>query len=240
MLLIIQNDPEVPPGNFNDTIGELQVPCRIVHPYKSEALPPVGDIAAAIVLGGAMGVHDTAKHPFLIGVKAFIQSCVQTETPFLGVCLGGQLLADVLGGRVDANSPYGEKGSLPVSLTAAGEEDPLFAGIPRDFISFQWHNDSFEIPAGGTHLAFSAASPGQAFRFGPCAWGTQFHPEVDRPIVDCWARWTKETAPAAEQFLADFARTEKAYLEVSRLLLGNFLLLAGLKGSHSSILDKGR
>ena len=240
MLLIIQNDPEVPPGNFNDTIGELQAPCRIVHPYGGEALPPFGDIAAAIVLGGAMGVHDTTKHPFLVGVKAFIRSCVQTEIPFLGVCLGGQLLADVLGGRVVAASPYGEKGTLPVSLTPAGAEDPLFAGVPGEFISFQWHNDSFEIPPGGTHLAFSAACPGQAFRFGPCAWGTQFHPEVDRAIVDCWARWTGETAPVADEFLADFTRTEASYLEVSRRLLGNFLQLAGFKGSHSSILDKGR
>jgi GMP synthase-like glutamine amidotransferase len=228
MLFIIQNDPEVPPGNINSTIGELQVPCRIAHPYSGEALPPVREISAAVVLGGAMGVHDTAKHPFLADVQAFIRECVQRETPFLGVCLGGQLLADLLGGRVSANSPYTEKGSLPVSLTAAGEEDPLFAGIPREFISFQWHNDSFEIPPGGTHLAFSAACPGQAFRFGPCAWGTQFHPEVDRTIVDCWARWTEKTAPRADQFLDDFARIEQAYMEVSRRLLGNFLRLAGL------------
>jgi len=228
MLLIIQNDPEVPPGNINAAIRELQVQYRVAHPYNNEALPPVDEISAAIVLGGAMSVHDTAKHPFLAGVKEYIRECVQKETPFLGVCLGGQLLADILGGRVTTNSPYGEKGSLPVCLTAAGEEDPLFAGIPREFISFQWHNDSFEIPAGGTHLAFSAACPGQAFRFGTCAWGTQFHPEVERPIVDCWARWTEETAPATERFLADFARTEQAYLEVSRRLVGNLVRLAGL------------
>jgi GMP synthase-like glutamine amidotransferase len=228
MLLIIQNDPEVPPGNFNEIIGELNIPCSIAHPYNGEALPLIRDISAAIVLGGAMGVHDTAKHPFLVGVKAFIRECVRSETPFMGVCLGGQLLSDVLGGRVTADSPYGEKGSLPVYLTAHAEEDPLFAGIPHEFISFQWHNDSFEIPTGGTPLAFSAACPGQAFRFGPCAWGTQFHPEVDRLIVDCWARWPFETAPAADQFLADFVRTEETYLDVSRRLLGNFLRLAGL------------
>lgn len=229
MLLIIQNDPEVPPGNFRDTISELQVQCRIVHPYNGEALPPVRDISAAIILGGAMGVHDTPKHPFLVGVKAFIRECVKRETPFLGVCLGGQLLAEVFGGRVTANSSYGEKGSLPVYLTAAGEEDPLFSGIPHEFISFQWHNDSFEIPTGGTQLAFSAACPGQAFRLGPCAWGTQFHPEVDHFIVVCWARWGEETAPRVDQILADFARTEQTYLEVSRRLLGNFLRLAGIK-----------
>lgn len=227
MLLVIQNDPEVPPGNFRGIIGELQVPCRIIHPYSGEALPPVREISAAIVLGGAMGVHDIAKFPFLVEVKAFIRECVQKKIPFLGVCLGGQLLAEILGGRVSSGSASAEKGTHAVTLTEAGEEDPLLAGIPREFISFQWHNDSFEIPAGGTHLAFSAACPGQAFRFGPCAWGTQFHPEVDCPIVACWANCTDDTGPRTDQFLADFARTEQDYLNVSRRLLGNFLRLAG-------------
>ncbi|HEX2769597.1 MAG TPA: type 1 glutamine amidotransferase [Geobacteraceae bacterium] len=227
MLLIIQNDPEVPPGNFAAAINELKVPCLTVHPYIGEVIPPVREVSAAIVLGGAMGVHDTGKHPFLVRVKAFIRECMRTETPFLGVCLGGQLLAEQLGGRVIADSQHAEKGTLPVTLTAAGEEDPLFTGISREFISFQWHNDSFEIPANGTHLAFSVDCPGQAFRIGPCAWGTQFHPEVDCSIVDCWARWTEETAPLADQFLADFARTEQTYLQASRRLLGNFLRMAG-------------
>ncbi len=228
MLLIIQNDPEVPPGNFNETIASAGVPCRIAHPYRGEALPAVDEIAAVIVLGGAMGVHDTAKHPFLAGIKAYIRKCVETETPFLGICLGGQLLADVMGGRVIAGSPYGEKGTLPVTLTATGEKDPLFAGIPREFISFQWHNDSFDVPADGTLLASSAACPSQAFRLGRCAWGTQFHPEVNRAIVDCWARWTDETAPRAAGFMADFIRAEERHLEISRRLLGNFLRLANL------------
>jgi GMP synthase (glutamine-hydrolysing) len=227
MLLIIQNDPEVPPGNFGEIIRGLKSPCRIVHPYAGETFPTLSEVSAAIVLGGAMGVHDTTGHPFLVQVKAFSRECVRTETPLLGVCLGGQLLADLLGGRVTANSPYGEKGTMEVTLTSAGEEDPLFAGIPHEFVTFQWHNDSFEIPPGGTLLASSSACAGQAFRFGAMAWGTQFHPEVDREIVGCWARWTGETAPHADQFLADFVLAEKPYMEVSRRLLVNFLGLAG-------------
>jgi GMP synthase (glutamine-hydrolysing) len=228
MLIIVQNDPEVPPGNFLDIIRELNVPCRTIHPYAGERLPFPEGVAAAIVLGGAMGVHDADRHPFLVPLKEFIRACVARQVPFLGVCLGGQLLADVLGGRVTTGSPCAEKGTLAVTLTAAGEEDPLFAGISREFVSFQWHNDSFEIPPGGKHLATSPACLGQAFRFGANAWGTQFHPEVDRAIVDCWARWTEETAPRAEEFLASFVRSEQPYLEVARRLLGNFLRLAGL------------
>ena len=228
MLYIIQNDPEVPAGNFDETIDNLNVPCRTVHPYAGEALPATGEVSATIVLGGAMGVHDTERHPFLAQVKDFIKECVRLETPLFGVCLGGQLLADVLGGRVTINSPCREKGTLAVRLTAAGEQDPLFAGIAREFVTFQWHNDAFEIPAGGTLLASSPACPGQAFRYGACAWGTQFHPEVDRAIVDCWARWSRKTAPLAEELVAAFIREEQSYLELSRRLLGNFLKLARL------------
>ncbi len=229
MLLIIQNDPEVPAGNFNRTLTGLDIPCRTIHPSAGDTIPQAAEVSAAIVLGGAMGVHDTAKHPFLIELRGFIGDCVRTGTPFLGICLGGQLLADMLGGRVTSHSPCAEKGASTVTLTSAGDKDPLFSGIPHEFVSFQWHNDSFEIPVGGTHLAFSSPCHGQAFRFGPCAWGTQFHPEADRAIVDSWARWTDDTAHRAGEFLASFVQSENAYLEVSRRLLGNFLRLSGFR-----------
>jgi GMP synthase-like glutamine amidotransferase len=227
MLLIIQNDPEVPAGNFEDTLADHGIPYRIVHPYDGEPIPKPTDFSSIIVLGGAMGVHDTGKYPFLLNIKSFILSSVKEEIPFLGICLGGQLLSHVLGGRVISNSPHGEKGTLKVTLSPDGTRDPLFSGIPGEFVTFQWHNDSFEIPEGGTLLASSPACPGQAFRFGPCAWGTQFHPEVNRAIVDCWARWTDETSHHAEEFLSSFSSSEETYLEVSRKLLGNFLSCEG-------------
>lgn len=229
MLLIIQNDRDVPAGNFDSLLTDLDIPRRIIHPYAGDAIPKDREVSASIVLGGAMGVHDTATHPFLAEVRRFIAGCVSGETPFLGICLGGQLLADLLGGRVTPNSSCGEKGTSKVILTCEGKADPLFAGIPHEFVTFQWHNDSFEIPSEATLLASSACCPGQAFRFGTCAWGTQFHPEVDRSIVDCWARWTDETAPRAEEFLASFIRSERDYLEVSRRLLINFLRISGFR-----------
>ena len=229
MLLIIQNDPEVPAGNFSRALTDLEIPCRTIHPYAGDAIPQAIEVSAAIVLGGAMGVHDTVKHPFLIGVRDFICECVRSQIPFMGICLGGQLLADLLGGRVTSRSPCAEKGTSMVTLTGAGDDDPLFSGIPHEFVSFQWHNDSFEIPVGATHLAFSADCPGQAFRFGPCAWGTQFHPEVERAIVDSWARWMDDTMHRAEEFLDTFVLSETAYLDISRRILGNFLRFSGFR-----------
>jgi GMP synthase-like glutamine amidotransferase len=98
--------------------------------------------------------------------------------------------------------------------------------VPEEFVTFQWHNDSFEPPEGAVPLASSPACPGQAFRFGVNAYGLQFHPEVDRSIVDCWARWSQETAPSADDYLAAFAGREEHYRWASRRLLENFLRIS--------------
>lgn len=227
MLVIIQNDPDVPLGAFAGPLAEEGILHRTVRPCAGEALPPLSAVTAALVLGGAMGVHDEDRHPFLAEVKGFIRGCAAQAIPFLGICLGGQLLADALGARVTPNA-CGEKGTLTVRLSPEGRRDPLFTGVPEEFVTFQWHNDCFALPEGAVLLASSPACPGQAFRFGENAYGLQFHPEVDRAIVDLWARETRETAPVAERFLTDFVATQDDYRRASRLLLENFLRLSRL------------
>lgn len=226
MLAVIQNDPEVPLGAFAGYLAEAGTRYTTIHPYLGEEFPPLKDITAIIVLGGTMGVHDTDRHPFLVGLKSFIRACVAQDIPFLGICLGGQLLADVLGARVTSGSPCGEKGTLTVRLNVAGRADPLFAGLPEEFVTIQWHNDSFALPEGAILLGSSADCPNQAFRYGQSAWGIQFHPEVDREIVDCWARWSEKTAPSVDDYLTAFIAGEEAYWSASRRLLENFLGIA--------------
>ncbi|MCM2263951.1 MAG: type 1 glutamine amidotransferase [Desulfuromonadales bacterium] len=220
---IIQSDPEVPAGVFEALLSEWQVPFRILRPDLGEALP--ANAAAVIVLGGVMGVHDEARHPFLRAVKEFMGRVLAAGTPLFGICLGGQLLADVAGGVVSSNR-CGERGLVAVGLTAAGAADPLFAGINERFQAFQWHNDSFTIPPGAAHLASSSVCPGQAFRFGN-AWGVQFHPEVDSSIVASWSRRN----PAQIQLTDEFAAAEAAHRALARQLLANFLATAGMRFS---------
>lgn len=106
--------------------------------------------------------------------------------PFLGICLGGQLLASALGAAVERQARP-ELGVHDVYLTDAARRDPLFSGLPGRLAVFGWHEDRFELPAGAVPLAGSIACTYQAFRFDAAAYGLQFHPEVRAADVTSWA-----------------------------------------------------
>lgn len=224
MLHIIQNDPEVPPGTISE---QLTIPCTIHHPYLGESLPPLEQITALIVMGGAMGANDDQRHPFLAEVKQLLRQVVSAGIPYLGVCLGGQLLAAALGARV-VSDRWEELGSMAVDLTAEGRADRLFSGIAVQFSTFQWHHDSFDLPAGGVLLAASPVCPHQAFRVGSSAWGVQFHPEVTEQIIRDWCAWDSATAARTEELLAEFAVRGEQYAATARQLVHNFTRIAGL------------
>ncbi|MFA7402639.1 MAG: type 1 glutamine amidotransferase [Pelobacteraceae bacterium] len=224
-LHIIQNDPEVPPGNI---IDNLSIPYVIHHPYRDGILPAPEEVSALIVMGGAMGANDDIRHPFLTDLKNLIRAVVASRIPYLGICLGGQLLAAALGAEVVSNR-WEELGTLPVSLTVDGEEDLLFIGIAETFTTFQWHHDSFDIPGGAVLLASSALCRHQAFRVGNSAWGMQFHPEVTEQIIRNWSAWDHDTAGNVEAIVGKFKATALPYGATARQLLNNFLLYAGLQ-----------
>lgn len=222
MLHIIQNDPEVPPGNLTENLADLRVPFQLHQIYRGETLPNPDDMTALLVLGGAMGANDDDRHPFLSPLKQLILRSLELGIPYLGICLGGQLLAAALGTPV-VSCRWEELGTLQVNLTQTGEADPLFAGINSPFSTFQWHHDSFDLPAEATLLASSPACPHQAFRIGNNAWGLQFHPEVTEQIIRTWAAWDPATACRTEQLAADFQAAQSAYQQTAKRMLQNFL-----------------
>jgi GMP synthase-like glutamine amidotransferase len=227
MLHIVQNDPEVPPGSVAENLDAMGIMYCVHHPYGGDPLPEVRDVSALIVMGGSMGANDDIRHPFLYELKDFIRQAVSAAIPYLGICLGGQLLAASLGARVESGR-WEELGSLPVALTAEGRRDVLFAGLPAEFDTFQWHHDSFDIPDGGVLLASSTACRHQAFRVGSVAWGTQFHPEVTEQIIRDWCARDRANSGRVEELLGDFRAMEVPYQAAAEKMLTNFLETAGL------------
>ena len=129
MFHIIQNDPEVLPGTIAAHLRDMAVPFAVCRPYCHEPLPPLEKAGGMIVLGGAMCADDDRGYPFFAQVKEFIRDTVALGVPFLGICLGGQLLAAAMGGRVAANR-WGELGVGEVELTAAERMTGCLRGCP--------------------------------------------------------------------------------------------------------------
>lgn len=230
MILFVQIDGPVPAGLFGRLLADWGVPHATWCPDR-EPPPQPQRFAGLIVLGGYMGVHDAPRFPHLNRVRDFMDLARACEVPLLGICLGGQLLAALLGGTVHADR-RGERGCRCVRLTQAGEEDPLFTGLPKEFPVFQWHNDSFTVPESAVHLAASAECAGQAIRSG-LAWGIQFHPEVDAEIVEAW----RIHCGAGPEVLNEFNDRQAALRRVAERLLGNFLQIAAHRTEAESTLN---
>jgi GMP synthase (glutamine-hydrolysing) len=133
-------------------------------------------------MGGPMSVHDEGAYPWLTGEKMLIERAIQARKRILGVCLGAQLLADVLGAKVRRNR-HKEIGWFPVRLTSQAASSSPLADFPQPFPAFHWHGETFEIPAGAVHLAKTEACKNQAFEFGGTVVGLQFHLEVTRGSI---------------------------------------------------------
>ena len=156
----------------------------IRRPCEGEPLPSsMDEHAAAVIFGGPMGVYECDTHPFLRDELDWISVALASGKPFLGICLGCQMLAHALGGEVWPH-PEGlhEVGYYPIVPTPEGEE--LF-GDP--FHAFQWHRDAFAVPKSCTLLARGGdAFENQAFQYGSNAFGIQFHPEVTPSTMVKW------------------------------------------------------
>jgi GMP synthase-like glutamine amidotransferase len=185
-IYVLQHVPSEPLGIWEEELHRWHAPFTCLKLWEGEPLPEPKAALGAIVMGGPMNVEEQDRFPHLKAEIEFIRALVALETPVLGVCLGGQLLAAALGARV-GYGPEPEIGYAQVTLTPVGAEDTLFTGFPMTLPVFQWHAQGFELPKGAVLLAASPGYPHQAFRFGK-AWGLQFHLEVTPEMVLEWAR----------------------------------------------------
>ncbi len=232
-VLALQNAWDDPPGYLGEIMDEHGIAFDVVQ-VEDEAIPDMGRYDALIALGGPQHVHEDEQYPYLAEEKALLHRVVEENIPYLGICLGGQLLASALGAKVSRHH-LTEMGFFEVQLTEEGRRDPLFKGLPGYQQVIQWHEDIFDLPAGAVRLATSEHTPDQAFRYGQRAYGLQYHIEVTPEMLDTWLRYPdyrKEVVKlpgqeGADSFEQERLRRYPIYREHSRIMFENFLRISG-------------
>ncbi|MEN6440423.1 MAG: type 1 glutamine amidotransferase [Syntrophobacter sp.] len=171
------------PANIGSWAKENGHEISSTHLYRWEKLPSLDSFDWLVVLGGPMNIYEDREYPWLNAEKKFIREAVASNKIVLGICLGAQLLSDVLGGQVVSN-PYKEIGWYPVRLLPGASGSGPFRGFPKEFMALHWHGDTFSLPKGAIMLAESEACPAQAFSYnGGRVVALQFHIEFSHEIV---------------------------------------------------------
>jgi GMP synthase-like glutamine amidotransferase len=162
---------------------------QVTRLYDREMLPASESFDWLIVMGGPMNIYEEDVYPWLAEEKKFIARAIGEGKIILGICLGAQLIADVLGARVSRNE-YKEIGWYPVTLTEQGRRSPFFNDDLHQFPAFHWHGDTFDLPTGANRLAESDGCRNQAFSYADHVLALQFHLEstpasIRDLIVNC-------------------------------------------------------
>ena len=232
-VLALQHVWDDPPAFLEEILREHEIDCDTIEVEKAP-VPDPAPYQAIFLLGGSQHLYADTHLAYLAQEKALLRQAVDEDIPTLGICLGGQLLASALGAEVRRNH-LAEVGFFQIPLTAAGRQDRLFAGLPGQQLAFHWHEDVFELPEGAILLASSENAPNQAFRYGPRAYGLQFHIEINTELINTWLRYPAyaqeiiqmsgdETAPA--RLMQEWIEKAALYQAHSRLLFENFLRIA--------------
>ncbi len=174
---VFQHVPFETPGCIINWANDMGYPITYTRFYNKEPLPGMDDIDWLVVMGGPMSVHDTSIYQWMADEKKFIASAIASSKRVLGICLGSQLIADVLGGRVTKNNGK-EIGWHRIFRTDEVSEGSIFDKIPDGMHVFHWHGETFDIPPGSVHGLTSDCCRNQAFVFKDRVVGLQFHTEI--------------------------------------------------------------
>ena len=165
-------------GNWADRPGNKVTATKF---YEDHRLPFIDLFDMLIILGGPMGARDETKFPWMTAEKKMIEAAIKKDKVVLGICLGAQIIADVLGAKVYPNAEK-EIGWFPIEFLQAGKER-YFQQVENTVDVFHWHGDTFELPSGAKQLARSRACEQQAYSFGNSVLGLQFHLEASKSLV---------------------------------------------------------
>lgn len=180
-VLLLTHVPHEGPGLVSRALDGVPITSRTVVDDPAPTLPPVGDLAGVVVMGGPQDADDDRGHPGLAAERRLLAEAVERDVPVLGICLGMQLLGLALGARLLRRHGT-EVGFAPVDVVAP---DPLLAPAGARPTVLHWHDDAVDLPDGATLLASTPTTPVQAFRIGSAV-GLQFHVEVEPTVLDLW------------------------------------------------------
>lgn len=180
----------------------------ITHIYENISLPSVNDFDMLVMMGGPMGAYEEDKYHWLKTEKKFVKDAIDADKKVLGICLGCQIIADVLGSKVYPHTQK-EIGWWPVKKIAKNKDHPLIKNLPETFTSFHWHGDTFDLPQGATHLLYSDACTQQGFVYNNNVAALQFHPEVETDLLHNLTEHDR-----AELITAPFIQSEETLNEL--------------------------
>lgn len=195
-------------GSIEPWAANRQYQVTATRLYQGESLPTMTDLDWLIIMGGTMNVYEHEHYPWLTAEKRFIEAAIKAGKTVLGICLGAQLIADVLGAKVYPNGQK-EIGWWPIQLTAEGRQCAFFPNAASEIEVFQWHGDTFELPRGAVQIARSAVCEQQAFLYVERVAAFQFHLET--------------TAQSAQQLIAHCGDelVSAPYIQTAEHMLAN-------------------
>ncbi|HTQ70928.1 MAG TPA: type 1 glutamine amidotransferase [Acidocella sp.] len=229
-ILVFQHVASEHPGNFRDVMKARGCSMQAVELDEGEAIPPLDGFDVLLVMGGPQDVWESEKYPWLLDEMDAIKAWVTAGRPYLGMCLGHQLLAQTLGGHVGPME-IPEVGMSRVRV----EADPLFDGLPASWPCLQWHGAEVKrLPDGAVRLATSPCCAVQAQRWGRFAYGLQFHMELTHSTTAQWgclpeykAALERVRGPGGlDAMVAEVDAQFPGMYDAAQRLFGNFLDIA--------------
>lgn len=207
-LHILQHVPFEGPASIEDWALEKGHTMTTTRLYAQEQFPPLDRFDILVVMGGPMSIHDEHQYNWLKGEKWFVKQVIDSGKPVLGICLGAQLIAEVLGGKVYQGEQK-EIGWLPVQLDEQFASHPLAQNLSQEMNVFHWHGETFTLPPGAQRIASSVACDNQGFIYRDRVIALQFH---------------LETTPFSVQSIVEYCGdelVEAPYIQSAEEILGN-------------------
>lgn len=227
---ILQHVPFEGPGRISQWLELREAQVRTFALYANARLPRTGDFDLLIVLGGPMSVHDEADLPWLKAEKQLIRKALDAGKRVLGICLGGQLLAEGLGAEVRKGEA--EIGWWPMEKHPQAERSPLGRMLPQRLLAMHWHGETFDLPQGAIPLYGSAACANQGFVWEERAIGLQCHLESTPESIEALLEACPEDLRMSGS-VEDAAAIRDGYPHCSALAPTLFRLLDYLTGPHA-------